>query len=549
MADGGSQGSASAAGEEGPGPASGTDGSDDIAASAAGGDGPSGASRSRRRLWGLAAGLALLGLGVFVAGDFPQQGDHYGFWSIVPPVVALVLAFALREVISALFIGIVLGGIVTGELNVVQEFLLPSIGSEDFALILLVYLWALGGLIGMWTRTGGAQRFAAWAAARLVRGPRTAKFFAWLMGLVFHQGGTVSTVLTGATVRPVADENRVSHEELSYVVDSTASPAATLIPFNVWPIYVGGLVAGTVPVIADQQQAVSFFFRSVPLNFYAIFAIVFTLLFSWDRLPFFPGKKMNAARERARTTGELDREGAEPLAAEELAKVEVPEDYDSGLIDFFLPIGTLLGIAIVPYVWTFFVLGQREDPLLPIAEAFVAALLIAMVTALAKGMKLQEVIDGFVDGCKGVTIGALVLALAVTLKEVADAVGTAPYVVETLGDVVPAVALPATLMVMCMFVAFSAGTSWGTYAVIFPVALPLAWAVHPDPGFLSLCFGAVTGGAVFGDQCSPISDTTILSSLATGTDLMDHVYTQIPMALGAAGLAAVLYTIVAAAMV
>jgi len=383
----------------------------------------------------------------------------------------------------------------------------------------------------------------------VVRGPRTAKFFAWIMGLVFHQGGTISTVLTGATVRPVADRHRVSHEELSYVVDSTASPAATVIPFNVWPIYVGGLVAGTVPVISSQQEGVAWFFRALPLNFYAIVAILFTLLFSWDRLPWIPGRRMEAARRRARETGALDREGAEPLAAEELSEVDVVEGYEPGLVDFFAPIGTLLGVAIVPYVVTFFVLGRREDPLLPIAEAFVLALLVAFGVALAKGMRLQEAIDGFISGCKGVTIGAVVLALAVTLKSVADAVGTAPYVVETLGDVIPAVALPAALLLICMLVAFSTGTSWGTYAVIFPVALPLAWAVAPDPTFLLLCFGAVTGGSVFGDQCSPISDTTILSSLATGTDLMDHVTTQIPMAVAAATVAGILYTALAAVVV
>jgi Na+/H+ antiporter NhaC len=504
---------------------------------------------TRRRLIGLGVALALLAGGVLVAGRFPEYEGHYGFWSVVPPAVALILAFALREVVSALFIGIVLGGVVTGQLNVVQEFLIPSIGSEDYGLILLVYLWALGGLIGLWSRTGGALRFARWAAGKIVRGPRSAKFFAWIMGLVFHQGGTVSTVLTGATARPIADENRVSHEELSYVVDSTASPAATLIPFNVWPIYVGGLVAGTVPVIATQQEGVAFFFQAIPFNFYAIVAILFTLLFSWDRLPLIPGKRMMAARDRARSTGELDREGAEPLAAEELSEVEVPEGYRTGLVDFFAPIGTLLGVAIVPYVVTFFVLGQREDPLLPIAEAFVLALLVAMGVALVKGMSLQDVIDGFVSGCKGVTIGAIVLGLAVTLQEVAAALGTAEYVVVTLGDVIPAVVLPAALLVLCMLTAFSTGTSWGTYAVIFPVALPLAWAVAPDVGFLTLCFGAVLGGSVFGDQCSPISDTTILSSLATGTDLMDHVYTQIPMALAAAGVAAVAYTVLAAFMV
>lgn len=500
---------------------------------------------TRRRAWGLGVALGLLGLGIVASGRFPDYGEHYGAWSVVPPFVALVLAFVLREVVSALFIGVVLGGIISDRLNIVQEFLIPSVGSPDYALILLVYLWALGGLIGMWTRTGGALRFAERTGARMVRGPRTAKFFAWLMGLVFHQGGTISTVLTGATVRPIGDRNRVAHEELAYVVDSTASPASTLIPFNVWPIYVGGLAAGTVPVVATQQEGIGLFLRSIPLNFYAIFAILFTLLFSFDRLPLLPGRRMMEARRRAREEGALDRAGAEPMTSTELTEVRVPDGYRTGLADFLLPIGTLLGVAILPFVVTFFLLGRREDPLLPIAEAFMAAVLVAIGLALAKGMKLRDAIEGFVSGCRGVTIGAIVLALAVTLKSVADAVGTAPYIVELFGDRVPPALLPAALLLLCMIVAFSTGTSWGTYAVIVPVALPLAWAIRPDPTYLTVSFAAVLGGAVFGDQCSPISDTTILSSLTTGCDLMDHVTTQLPMALGAAGLAAVAYTAIA----
>ncbi len=492
--------------------------------------------------------LAAIVLGVealsWAVGDGRNHADHYGVWSVVPPLAALALAFVLREVISALFIGIVLGGVITAQMNVVDAFLLPSIGTEDYAVILLVYLWALGGLIGLWTRTGGAHQFAERAGRRLVRGPRTAKLFAWIMGLVFHQGGTVSTVLTGATVRPVADRNRVAHEELSYVVDSTASPAATLLPFNVWPIYVGGLVAGTVPAIENKQDGIAFFFKAVPVNFYAMFAILLTLLVSADLLPLFP--RMRAARKRAREAEELDRPGAEPMAAEELGRLDVPEGYRPGLIDFFAPIGTLLGVAIVPYAVTYFVMGRKEDPLLPIEEAFLLAVLIAMGVALAKGMRLRDAIGGFVNGCKGVTIGAVVLALAVTLKSVVDELGTAAYLTDTLSGVIAPVALPAIFLVLCMVTAFAAGTSWGTYAVVFPVALPLAWSVHPDPFFLTLCFGAVIGGAVFGDQCSPISDTTILSSLATGCDLMDHVYTQLPLAMVAAGLAAVVYTLLAA---
>jgi Na+/H+ antiporter NhaC len=503
----------------------------------------------RRRRWiSVIVAVVLLAAGVGLAGRFPTDGTHYGFWSIVPPIVALVLAFTLRDVIAALFIGIVLGGVISGKLNIVQEFLIPSIGSPSFGLILLVYLWALGGLIGLWTRTGGALRFAEWAGAKVARGPRSAKFFAWAMGMLFHQGGTISTVLTGATVRPVGDRHRVSHEELSYIVDSTASPAATVIPFNVWPIYVGGLVVGTVPVIATQEEAIAFFFKSVPFNFYAIFAVLMTLLFAWEKWPWVP-KRMRAAIRRARETGRLDREGAEPMAAEELTELRIPEDYEPSLIDFFGPIGTLLAVAVVPFVVTFYIQGNRESPSLPIAEAFVLAVLAGMAIALARGMKLRDVMDGFISGCKGVTIGALVLALAVTLKSVADSLGTADYVMQTVGPWVSPVALPAVLLAVTMFVAFSTGTSWGTYAVLFPVAMPLAWSVHPDPAFLTLCFAAVTGGSVFGDQCSPISDTTILSSVATGCDLMDHVMTQLPMAMMAAAGAALVYTVLAAMIV
>ncbi|SMO61872.1 Na+/H+ antiporter NhaC family protein [Fodinibius sediminis] len=484
----------------------------------------------------------LIVLGILFAGSIPEQNGHFGFWSVLPPLVAIVLAFWTREVISALFVGIVLGGVIAGELNVVQEFLIPSIGTEGFALILLVYLWSLGGLIGMWTRTGGAERFAEWASHHLVRGRKSAKFFTWMMGLVFHQGGTISTVLTGATVRPIADKHNVSHEELSYMVDSTASPAATIIPFNVWPIYIAGLVAGTIPLFETTQDGIAFFFQALPFNFYGIFALLMTLLFAWELLPWLPGRQMREAIRRVKETGQKDRDRAEPMSSPELTKMNIPETYQPGLVDFFGPIGTLLGVAILPYIITFYFMGQTEEPTLLIAEAFVLAVLSGMFIALTKGMSLKTVMEGFVDGCKGVSIGAIVLALAVSLKEVAETVGTAKYVVALAGQAIDPLVLPAMLMGLCMFIAFSAGTSWGTYAVVFPVAMPLAWAVLPDPFFITLCFGAVVGGSVFGDQCSPISDTTILSSLATGCDLMDHVRSQVPLALTAAILSGLLYT-------
>jgi Na+/H+ antiporter NhaC len=144
------------------------------------------------------------------------------------------------------------------------------------------------------------------------------------------------------------------------------------------------------------------------------------------------------------------------------------------------------------------------------------------------------------------TIGAIVLGLAVTIAQVAKDLNTAAYLVSVAGDAIPALALPGILTVLCMVIAFATGTSWGTYAVVFPIAIPLAWSVHPDPVYIQICFGAVLGGAVYGDQCSPISDTTILSGMFTGCDLMDHVRTQLPLASLAAAAGILLSTLAAA---
>lgn len=459
--------------------------------------------------------------------------------SLAPALVAIVLAWATRHVIPSLFLGILTGSLVlwlhTGDLSsldFISRFFLPAIGSEGYAKILLVYLWCLGGLVGMWEKTGGALHFAHVVGGRIARGPRSSLFFAWLLGVVFHQGGTVSTVLAGTTVKPVTDKHRVAHEEVAYVVDSTASPVATILPFNAWPGYVAALVVGTIPLLPDTTTAIDFFFKSLRFNFYAIFAVFSTLLFTQGWLPWV-GKRMKAAKERARLTGRLDAEGARPLLNLGTEDRTAP-GYTPSLWDFGVPLGVLIGLAVVPYVLF------RVDF---INQAFLACVLSAMGVALFRGMSLDDVIDGFVEGCRSMTIGAIVLGLAVTLAQVTDVLQTAEWVVGAAGQGIPMVALPAGLMVLCMGIAFATGTSFGTFAVVFPLAMPLAWALNTDPVYIQICFGAVLGGSVFGDQCSPISDTTILSSMFTGCDLMDHVLTQLPLAMAAALLGAIFSTL------
>ena len=467
---------------------------------------------------------------------------HWGWWSLLPAVVAVLLCWVTREPITALLGGIIAGALVLGQYDLTGDVLIPHLGTTKAAGILILYLWLLGGLMGVWSRTGAAQAFAELMTKHVVRGPRTAKLVAWFLGIIFFQGGTVSTVLVGTTVKPLADKERVSHEELSYVVDSTASPIASQLAFNAWPAYVQAFifVAG-VGFLATESDRISFFFQSVPFCFYAIFAVLGTFLLSVERPPFL-GRQMREAMERARSTGELDAPGAEPLSAKELQGSNVPEGYTPNVLEFFLPLIILIGVAIT----TFVIFGSPN-----VHWAFGGALILASGIALAKGMSLKNLIAGYHDGIKGVVLGSVILLLAITIGGISQKTGGGIFLVEQLGDNLPYFVLPVLFQIMTMVIAFSTGTSWGTYAVAFPLAMPLAWAVangqglsHPEL-FMTLCFAAVMDGSVYGDQCSPISDTTVLSSMCTGCDLMDHVKTQIPQASIAAILAAVCWTVLA----
>ena len=467
---------------------------------------------------------------------------HWGFWSLLPAVVAVLLCWLTREPVTSLIGGILSGALVLTRYDFTGDVLIPSLATTSSAGVLLLYLWLLGGLMGIWSRTGAAQAFAELMTERFVRGPRSAKLVSWMLGVIFFQGGTVSTVLVGTTVKPIADTEKVSHEELAYIVDSTASPIASQLAFNAWPGYVQAFIfVSGVGFLATETDRIAFFFQSVPFCFYAIFAVLGTFLLSIER-PLFLGKRLKAAMERSRATGQLDAEGANPLSAKELQGSNVPKGYTPHVMEFFLPLISLIGIA----VGTFIVSGSPN-----VQWAFGTALVLAAGMALAKGMSLKDLVAGFHDGLKGVVLGSVILLLAITIGGINKETGGGIFLVEQLGEAIPYFLLPVLLQIMTMVIAFSTGTSWGTYAVAFPLAMPLAWAVagahglsHPEL-FMTLCFAAVMDGSVYGDQCSPISDTTVLSSMCTGCDLMDHVKTQIPQASIAAFLAAICWTVVA----
>lgn len=465
---------------------------------------------------------------------------HYGAWSLLPAFIAIALCLISREPLLALFSGILVGAFMIGRFDISSDVLIPNLATSDAASILLLYLWLLGGLMGIWAKTGAAQAFAETMSQHFVKGPRSAKVITWMLGIIFFQGGTMSTVLVGTTVKPMADKAKVSHEELSYVVDSTASPIASVIAFNAWPAYVQALIfVPGVAFLATEADRLDFFFSSIPFSFYGILAVLGTLLLSLE-FTRFSGKPLRSAIKRARETGELDSPHASPVSAKELHQVTVPEDYQAHWIEFVLPLVSLIVVAILTFVLS----GSPQ-----IHWAFGSALMVSTLFALGKGMQIRQVLEGFGNGWKGVVVASVILMLAITIGAISKQLGGGIYLVDLLGQEIPYWALPVILQILTMLIAFSTGTSWGTYAIAFPLAMPLVWAISQNQElanpelFMMICFATVLNGSVFGDQCSPISDTTILSAMTTGCDLMDHVKTQIIPASFAASAAAALWTL------
>lgn len=467
---------------------------------------------------------------------------HFGIGSLLPALITIILCLLTREPLTALLGGVVVGAIMLGRYDLTDKVIIPNLAKEGTAALLLLYLWLLGGLLGIWSKTGAAQAFANYMTKHFVKGRKSAKVVSWLLGVLFFQGGTMSTVLVGTTVRPLADKAKVSHEEMSYIVDSTASPIASILAFNAWPAYVQALIfIPGVSFLATEADRISFFFQSIPFSFYSMFAVMGTLLLSLN-ITIFSGKRIRAAKLRVETTGQLDAPDAKPLSAKELQSTDVPNGYNPHVLEFILPLVTLTAIA----VGSFVMLGTPK-----INWAFGAALILSAVMALIKGMSLDQVVEGFGNGLKGVVFASVILMLAVIIGSISKETGGGLFLVSLLGEQLPFWCLPVILQLITMIIAFSTGTSWGTYAIAFPLAMPLAWAICQSQGvenpelFMMLCFATVLNGSVFGDQCSPISDTTILSAMTTGCDLMDHVKSQLVPAALAASFAGVLWTLTA----
>lgn len=461
----------------------------------------------------------------------------FGILSLVPAFVALVLAFVTREAVFSLLVGVLAGILISGQ-NLLFGFtglLQDALGNADFIWVLSIEVF-VGIMVAFFQKSGAIQAFSRVISKRTIK-QRGAQVIAWLLGIFIFFSDYFSPLYVGTVMRGITDRARVSREKLAYICDSTSAPVCTLIPFSSWGVYMSGLLLGA-SVYATADEAMNAVIRMVPYNFYGIFSVLMVGLFALGVIPEFgPMKK---AEQRARETGKVIADGAVPLIGKELSSIEPPENANPNLfVHFLMPAIIIITVTLGTYL----VIGSAKT-----LEGFVLAVAYQFVVMLVqRTASIQELIETAVDGIKGVMAAILILSLAYALNSISKELGTAAFVIRTTEAWMTPTMLVFFTFLISAFIAFFTGTSWGVYAIMTPIAVPLAVTLSGGVATTSLVYAniaAVMGGGCFGDHCSPLSDTTILSSLGAGSDHIDHVKTQMPYALVAAGLSAVAYLII-----
>ena len=483
-------------------------------------------------------------------------GTIPGWTSLLPPAIAIVIALAFRQVVPALVTGVWIGawatygfslrGLWDGLLDVpnvwVLEALVPPDGDSSHMAI-AIFTMLIGGMVGILARNGGTtgivNAVTGWAATRQ-RGQVATSF----LGMVIFFDDYANTLVIGNAMRPVTDRLRISREKLAYIVDSTAAPVASVALISTWIGFEVGLIGEAVSQIGLEESGYSVFINSLPYRFYPLLAILLVFTIAFSGRDFGP---MLEAERRAASSGELVRPGSsidpEELDRDLQPKAGVPERLANAIV----PILVLVVVA----MGALFVTGEGDTlrDVVGSADAYGAlmygsllgVLVAAAMSVAQRILGLREVVDAWFAGVKSVLFVLIILTLAWALSAITEALNTAGYLSSVLGETLPPFAVPALLFVLAAVTSFATGTSWGTMGILMPLTIPLTWAILQNNDMagtegLPILYAAVStilAGAVWGDHCSPISDTTVLSSLASQCDHVDHVRTQIPYALSA----------------
>ena len=480
--------------------------------------------------------------------------SDFGILSLLPPLVAIILAIWTKRVILALFAGVWIGGVMVSGWNPVTgttQTLDWIVGNaiDDWNVKILLFDFLIGAGVGLIYKSGGAFAIGR-ALASKVRSSRGASVMGWLLGVLIFFDDYTNTIIVGNTMRPITDRTRVSREMLAYIDDSTAAPVAGLAIVSTWIGYEVGLIGDAFKDLNVDYGAYVAWMHSVPFRFYSILAIILVFLVAYFHRHYGP---MLKAEMRARTEGKVLRDGAKPLMTTE---VDLGMPKEEGSVHIFIwPILTLIFVTLYGMWYTgggseayakgglMEVLGNSDSALALLWGSFAMVVVAFFLVLAMKKMTIEEAEDAIIRGMKQMVIANTILLLAWSIKSATDAVGTAPYIVDLAKSAgVSGSWVPLIVFLIAMFISFTTGTSWGTFSIMLPIAIPLAYGVTGNVGpevFASI--GAVFAGGIFGDHCSPISDTTIMSSMFSGSDHIDHVNTQVPYAVTASSVGIILY--------
>ncbi|MGE4518391.1 MAG: Na+/H+ antiporter NhaC family protein [Desulfobacteraceae bacterium] len=477
----------------------------------------------------------------------------YGALALVPPVLAIVLAIWKRQVIISLTLGVFAGATIvnnwnplTGLLDTFSKYIVAKSLADAWNVGVVVFCLAIGGLVGVMSRIGGTQAIAE-AIARKAQDTRSTLFATALMGIAIFFDDYANSMIVGNTMRPITDKYNIAREKLAYIVDSTAAPISSICPISTWVAMELGLIATAFTTLGIKGNSMVAFMNTIPFRFYSLFTIAFVFILVFMRRDF---GLMYKAEKRARTKGEVFAKGSTPMISED--KDLMPDEAGTGSIwGAIIPI-TLFALVTVFGLWyngyapgktIRECFGDADASVVLTWAAFISSIVAIVIGRITGKFKLAEGVDAWVAGLKTMLIAVIILTLAFSLKAVITEMQLAEWIVANSKDILSGAFLPSLTFILAFFIAFATGTSWGTNAILMPIIIPLAVAISgASTEVTTLMYssmGAVLTGAVCGDHCSPISDTTILSSTASGSDHIDHVRTQLPYSLTVAGFALV----------
>lgn len=523
--------------------------------------------RNFKRIFGLTMMIFMLSTTFVFASEFEltvSNAEKFGIFTLIPPIVAILLAFITKNVVISLFIGVLSGGFIlnlTG-FNVFGALTQAFLDFIDRALNSLSDPWnagivmqvlVIGGVINLVAKMGGAKAIAE-ALAKKAKTAKSAQLITWFLGICVFFDDYANSLIVGPIMRPVADKMKISRERLAFIIDATAAPIAGLAIISTWIGLEVSLISEGFQSIGVEASGFGVFLQTIPYRFYNILILAFIVITIITLREFGPMRK---AEISARKLKDLTNEEV-AVTSSHMDELEPKEGVKLSIWNAIVPIGALIISAIVAFYYSgYSTIMAGDDTAIQaiitnsplsfkaILEVFAAsdasiALLqsalfstvVAIVMAVWKKIfTISEAIEVWIDGMKGLIITGVILILAWSLGSVIKELGAAEYLVEALNGAIPAFLLPSLIFILGAIISFSTGSAYGTMSILMPLAIPLAYKINPEMSFVIVSTSAVLTGAIFGDHCSPISDTTILSSMGAGCSHIDHVKTQMWYAL------------------